>query len=152
MDYKKIKPHKMTEQELRKIWEEEYCDQEIFTFDKVLVKFYPEMFDHAFYEKSDVNSSDKTIFSLNRAEKIFWIKDTLQDPQAILKKGWDKKKKEYYKNRRVAIVKGNYVVVIRFTGLLKARFVTAFEKNDVENILKAPDFEKSKEFFGEGKT
>jgi hypothetical protein len=43
----------------------------------------------------------------------------------------------------------NYVVIIRFTGKLKAKLVTAYEKNDVENILKNPDFERSVEFFGE---
>lgn len=43
----------------------------------------------------------------------------------------------------------DYVVVIRFTGLLKAQFVTAYEKEDVENILSSPDFEKSERYFGE---
>ena len=87
--------------------------------------------------------------SLNRLEKIYWIKDTLQDKDAILKKGWDAKSKTYFKDRRVAIVNGNYVVIIRFTGLLKAKFVTAYEKEDIENILKSPDFEKNEEYFGE---
>jgi len=49
-------------------------------------------------------------------------------------------------------VKGNYVVIIRFTGLLKARFVTAYEKDDIRKILASPDFEKSERFFGKGKT
>ena len=66
-----------------------------------------------------------------------------------IKKGWDGKNKEYFKDRRVAIVKGNYVVIIRFTGLLKAKFVTAYEKEDIENILNSPDFEKSDLYFGE---
>ncbi len=38
-------------------------------------------------------------------------------------------------------------MIIRFTGLLKAKFVTAFEKNDISNILASPDFEKSERFF-----
>lgn len=75
-----------------------------------------------------------------------WIKETLQDKTAILKKGWDKKKKKYYQDRRVAIVKGNYVVIIRFTGKLKAKFVTAYEKNDIEKILNNPDFERTNKF------
>jgi hypothetical protein len=90
------------------------------------------------------------ILSLNRLEKIYWIKDALQDPNAILKKAWDSKKKDYHKDRRAAIVKGNYVIIIRFTGLLKAKLVTAFEKNDIENIINDPDFERSKKYFGEG--
>ena len=90
--------------------------------------------------------------SYNRLEKIHWIKETLQDPNAILKKGWDHEKKEYYKDRRVAIVKGNYVVIIRFVGILKAKFVTAYEKEDIDTILNSPDFEKNEEFFGKKTT
>jgi hypothetical protein len=69
-------------------------------------------------------------------------------PDTILKKGWDSVKKVYFENRRVAIVKGNYVVIIALTGFLKANFVSAYEKNDMENILQAPDFEKNESYFG----
>ena len=62
------------------------------------------------------------------------------------------KNKEYFKNRRVAIVKGNYIVIIRFVGLLKAKFVTAYEKQNITNILNSPDFKPSEEFFGNKKT
>ena len=147
MAYKKIKAHKMEEADLRAIWEEEYCKEPIITFDNVVVRCYADQFDHLFFESADRRLKDKTILSYNRLEKIYWIKDTLQDASAILKKGWDTKEKEYYKDRRVAIVKDNYVVVIRFTGVLKAKLVTAYEKNDIDNILQAPDFEKSEEFF-----
>ena len=152
MTYRKIKSHKFTEEELREIWKTEYCEQIIYTFDKVRVLFFEEMFDHVFYESANRQRKDKSILSLNRLEKIHWIKDTLQDAGAILKKGWDSKRKEYFENRRVAIVKGNYVVVIVFTGFLKANFVTAYEKNDIENILNAPDFVKTEEYFGKQQT
>lgn len=151
MAYKKIKSHQNTEAELRKIWREEYCEKEIRTFDNVQVLFFDEMFDHVFYESANRRAKEKSILSLNRLEKIYWIKDTLQDSTAILKKGWDAKRKEYFKDRRVAIVKGNYVVIITFTGFLKANFVTAYEKNDIENILHAPDFERSEKYFGKNK-
>jgi hypothetical protein len=149
MAYKKIKSYDLTEAELRKIWKDEYCENEIITFDGVTVKCYEDMFDHIFFESNDREKKDKSIFSLNRLEKMHWIKDTLQDETAILKKGWDSKQKKYFKDRRVALVKGNYVVIIRFTGLLKAKLVTAYEKTDIENILNSPDFERSTEFFGE---
>ena len=152
MAYKKLKPHLIPEAtrevEMRKIWYDEYCISEIETFDSVKVKFYEDMFDHCFYESANRQEKDKSILSLNRLEKMLWIKDTLQDGKAILKKGWDNKNKEYYTNRRVAIVKGNYVVIIRFTGILRAKLVTAYEKNDIDNILETPDFENSEEFFG----
>ena len=150
--YRKIKPYKKSEEELRQIWKEHYCKAVITTFDNVQVKFYEDMFDHAFMESSNRIAKDKSILSYNRLEKIHWIKDTLGDPEAILKKGWDNKQKDYFKDRRVAVVKGNYVVIIRFVGVLKAKFVTAYEKNDIENILNSPDFEKSEKYFGKKQT
>ncbi len=152
MAYKKLKPHKINEDELelkmREQWKNVYCTQNIKTFDGVLVKFYEDMFDHCFYESSSRIEKDKSILSLNRLEKMLWIKDTLEDNNAILKKGWNTKRKEYYENRRVAIVKGNYVVIIMFTGLMKAKFITAYEKDDIQNIMDSPDFERDEKYFG----
>ncbi len=148
MAYKKIKSYQLSEAEMRILWQQEYCSQKIFTFDGVRVQFYDDMFDHCFFESVNRQEKDKSVLSLNRLEKMLWIKDTLQDPDAIFKKGWDNGRKEYFEDRRVAIVKGNYVVIIRFIGLLKARFVTAYVKEDIENIMNAPDFEKSEKYFG----
>ena len=149
MTYKKIKSYDLSEAELRQIWKNEYCTQKILTFDGVEVKCYEDMFDHIFFESVDRIHKDKSILSLNRLEKIYWIKDTLQDAAAILKKGWDNKSKTYFNDRRVAVVKNNYVVIIRMTGLFKAKLVTAYEKNDIDNILNGPDFEKTTTFFGD---
>ena len=151
MDYRRIKPQNYTKEQLRELWRVEYCEQPVYTFDHVRVSFYEDMFDHAFYESEDRKRKDKSILSYNRLEKIYWIKATLQDENAILKKGWDNQSKAYFKDRRVAIVKCNYVVIIRFTGFLKAKFVTAFEKENINNILSGPDFERSGEYFGDGK-
>ena len=151
MDYRRIKPQNYTEEQLRELWRIEYCEQSVYTFDHALVRFYEDMFDHAFYESENRKRKDKSILSYNRLEKIYWIKAALQDENAILKKGWDNQGKAYFKDRRVAIVKGNYVMIIRFTGLLKAKFVTAFEKEDISNILSGPDFERSEEYLGEAK-
>ena len=146
MAYKKIKSHQLTEAEMRKMWDDEYCKEDIQTFDGVMVRCYADMFDHIFYESNDREKKDKSILSLNRLEKMLWIKDVLQDETAILKMGWNNINKEYYTDRRVAIVKGNYVVIIRFTALLKAKLVTAYQKEDIQNILDAPDFEKNSEY------
>ena len=112
MKYRKIKSHQLSEADMRKMWGEEYCLTEIETFDRIMVKCYADMFDHIFYESFDRIEKDKSILSLNRLEKMLWIKDVLQDRGAILKKGWNSKDKEYFKDRRVAIVKGYYVVII----------------------------------------
>ena len=39
MAYRKIKSFTLTEQELREIWNTEYCNKEIKTFDGVVVQF-----------------------------------------------------------------------------------------------------------------
>ncbi|MHA7130925.1 hypothetical protein [Algoriphagus namhaensis] len=109
----------------------------------MMVYCYEDMFNHVFFESADRKPGDKSILSLNRLEKILWIKAALQDPEAILKTGWDKSTKSYFDDRRISIVKGNYVVVIRFTGFLKAKLVTAYEKNDIENIMDSPDFDRN---------
>ena len=126
----------MGEKELRDIWRIEYCEQEVRTFDQIRVQFYESMFDHCFYESANRKAKDKSILSLNRLEKIYWIKDALMDPEAELKIGWDSKSKSYNKSRRVTLVKGNYVVVILLFGEKKARFITAYEVNEDENLEK----------------
>jgi hypothetical protein len=138
MAYKKIKSYQLTEEQMRQIWADEYCDKAkpIITFDDILVSFYPNMFNHCFYESANRQAKDKSLISLNRLEKILWIKDTLQDPTALLKQGWDKDEKKYVNDRRVAFVKNNYIVIIRFTGTKKASFVTAYELQEDDNIAK----------------
>ena len=145
MAYQKINSQNMTEDELRSLWVATYCDLStpIYTFDSILVRFYPEIFDHAFYESMDRKKRDKSVLSLNRCQKMLWIKDTLEDPAAILKQGWDRDKKKYVRNRRVALVKNNYVVIIQLINGQVARFITAYELSEAENvsqILRSPDF------------
>lgn len=154
MEYKKIKSYNYTEEEMRKMWEGEYCNvaNPIYTFDKVLVIFYANMFNHIFFESANRAARDKSVLSLNRLKKMLWIKAVLQDPDAILKKGWDRDNKSYYEDRRVAMIRNNYVVIIRFTGILKATLVTAYELTEdgsASKILASPDWEKTEEYFRE---
>lgn len=132
-----------TEDEYRQIFEETYCKHEnpIITFDGIRVKFFPDMFDHAFFESADWKKKDKSNFSVNRAENIYWIKDTLEDPNAILKAGYIKKSKSYTNSRRVAIVKGNYIVVILINKKGYAKFITAYEADkNIGKIFASPDW------------
>lgn len=143
MAYRKIKPQNFTEEELREIWNAEYCNANIITFDGISVQFYASMFDHCFYESDNRKAKDKSILSYNRLEKIYWIKETLQDANAILKQGWDGKTKTYDNSRRVALIKGNYVVIIIVFSTSRARFVTAYEITENENlekIMNSPNF------------
>ena len=144
----------MTEAELREIWRNEYCypAKPIKTFDDVIVRFFENKFDHCFYESYNRQERDKSILSLNRLEKMLWIKETLQDAEAMLKKGWDRKTKSYNNSRRVALVKDSYVVIIEFTGIKKAVFVTAYElqvDKNIHNIKQSPDWVKEKRYYGD---
>ncbi len=88
-------------------------------------------------------TKDKSILSYNRLEKIYWIKEALQDPDAILKVGWDAKNKTYDGSRRITVVKDNYIVVIIIFSPTKARFVTAYEvdaEENLEKIMNSPDY------------
>lgn len=147
MAYKKIKSYNYTEDELRIIWSNTYCEKPILTFDKIEVQFYSDMFDHCFYESENRREKDKSILSLNRLERIYWIKEALEDPDTIRKQGWNSKRKQYDSKRRVTLVKGNYIVVIVIYAEKKARFITAYEVNIEENlrkILRSPDWVKKK--------
>ena len=150
MNYKKIKPHTLDEAtregDLRLLWKNIYCDSNkpIHTFDGILVKFYEDMFDHCFYESANNKAKDKSILSLNRLEKLHWIKDTLEDASSLLKQGWDSGKKAYIANRRVTLVKGNYIVIISINKhRTQARFITAYEiqnEEKVTQIQNSPDW------------
>ncbi len=123
------------EQSYRAHFEAIYCLSPIITFDGISVRFRKDVFDHCFYMSTRRNGI-KDSFSQPRAERIDWIKAALQDPSAQLFEGWDKNNKRYDATRRVALVMGNYVVIIRFSGDSKAEFVTAYLVDTEENLNK----------------
>lgn len=129
-----------TEQEYRSHFERVYCCGPLQCFDGIAVRFRKNDFDHCFFESSN-RDGVKDQFSTLRAERIDWIKAALQDGQADLFVGWDRTKRRYDHGRRVTLVMGNYVVVIRLTGKLKARFVTAFvadSQRTLDRIKRSP--------------
>ena len=129
-----------TEWEYRLHFEQVYCRGALATFDGIAVRFEKKDFDHCFYESSNRNGV-KDRFSTLRAERMDWIKTALQDDQAGLFVGWDSRRRRYDHGRRVALVMGNYVVVIRITGPMKARFVTAFvadSQRTLDKIRRSP--------------
>ncbi len=104
----------------------------IITFDQIQVWFQKRQFHHCFYE-STKRDNIKDRFSSIRAERIDWIKAALQDPHSERYVGWNKKRKQHDRTRRVAVVQSNYVVIIRMIGNNRANFVTAFVA-DTQNI------------------
>lgn len=106
-------------------FERTYCRGPIATFDGILVRFRKSNFNHAFFESTS-KAERNNVFSFRRAERVDWIKAALQDPDAELYVGVDTKRQIRSMKRRVAVVKGDYVVVIAITEPGKADFITAF--------------------------
>ncbi len=132
-----------TEDAYRQLYLQTYCyaASPIITFDKIEVRFFAERFEHAFYESKNRQIADKALFSTIRAERILWIKDTLEDPSAVLRVGWDKKLKKYDKSYRVAVVKNDYVVIIWIKDRTTAKFITAYvADNSIGKILGSPEW------------
>lgn len=119
-----------------------YCSDPIETFDAIHVRFRRAQFEHCFFESSN-RDGIKDQFSQARAERIDWIFHALKDSKAEIFVGWDKRKKRHDSWRRVVLVCGNYVVVIRLTGIHKADFVTAFiadTPSSLESIKSSPSW------------
>ena len=129
-----------TEAQYRALYNQTYCNTAapIITHDGITVKFPTQRFDHAFFESSNRNGV-KDAFSVNRSQRILWIKQTLEDPTSDLRHGWDSKKKRYIKNSRVAIVQGDYVVIINMKDAKNAVFITAYvADNSIGKIQGSP--------------
>ena len=122
-----------TVNEYRAHYERVYCRGPITTFDNIQVRFRKNCFDHCFFESTQRDQT-KDQFSTVRAKRIDWIKAALQDRNAELYVGWDKKRKRYDNSHRVTVVARDYVVVIRLTGRGKARFVTAYVADSASTI------------------
>ena len=99
-------------------------------------------FGHMFYE-STARDGRKDVFSPVRAQRIDWVKATLERPDADLFEGWDKGAQRYDSTRRVAVVYENFVVVVamglKLDGSLKANFVTCYQAdNSIGKIRASP--------------
>lgn len=124
---------------------QEYCNKDIYTFSKIKVKFYEDQFEHAFYESKNHKKRDKSIFSLQRAQRMNWIKYVLKNKYSELYVGWDRDKKRYNENRRVSIISPeNYVVIINMINENNAKFITAYPANitTARNIRNGPKWIK----------
>lgn len=127
-------------------FEETYCKAPILTFDGIKVFFSKSDFKHAFYESSDRRGA-KDLFSTVRAKRIDWIKITLQNVNANIYQGWDKKRKVYMPHRRVSVVYEDFVVIISLSlnrsGELKGKFITCYQAdNSIEKIKSSPMWNK----------
>ena len=89
--------------EYRSHYERVYCRGNIQTFDGIRVFFGTNQFGHMFYE-STARDGRKDAFSSVRAQRIDWIKSTLEHPNADLFAGWDKASRGYDSTDRKSVV------------------------------------------------
>lgn len=143
-EYKIVPTHQVLEVMVREVWRKSYCDGQVITiYGGIIVRFYEDTFEHAFYESERGRGIKKTIFATLRAERIHWIKDALLDENAVHKQGWDSKRGKLNPKRRVTIVQGNYIVVIDHIGIATAKFITAYlvdNPTKLTKILEAPNW------------
>jgi hypothetical protein len=136
-----------TPAEYRLHYERVYCRGNIQTFDGIRVYFGPRKFGHVFYE-STARDGRKDVFSPVRAQRIDWIKATLEHPTAALFEGWNKASRQYDATRRVSVVYEDFVVVVamglRQDGSLRANFVTCYQAdNSITKIRSSPAWSRS---------
>jgi hypothetical protein len=99
--------------------------------------------------ESTSHNEIKDAFSIARAERLEWIRETLNNPRADLYQGWDRKKRRIDPDCRVAVAYEDFVIVIRtylgVKGIVKAKFVTAYmAEQSIGKIRSMPRWEKSK--------
>ncbi len=139
--------HYPTVAEYRSHYERVYCRGNIQTFDGIRVYFSASKFGHMFYE-STARDGRKDAFSPVRAQRIDWIKATLEHPTAALFEGWNKTARQYDATRRVAVVYEDFVVVVAMglkqNGTLKANFVTCYQAdNSIGKIRQSPAWSRA---------
>lgn len=140
--------HLHSQNEYRAYFEKIYCRRPIETFDGIQVKFKKTDFDHCMFESTKRNNI-KDLFSVARAERLEWIRATLENSKSELYQGWDREKRKVDPDRRVAVAYENFVVVIKTylnpRGVVKAKFITAYNaETSIEKIRSMPKWEKTK--------
>lgn len=135
------------EVECKKYYIDNYCHKDIHTYDGLKVKFHEDTFEHAFYIRTSKKwTAKKDHFSVERGERIDWIKHVLLDSSIIPRQGYDKARKKYDNSRRVAfLAPNNYVVIIMIDNKGEGRFVTAYlvDSDDVaKKIASSPVWTK----------
>lgn len=132
--------HYGTAVEYRQHFEREYCRGTIVTFDGIRVYFAAEKFGHAFYESTS-RGGRKDVFSPVRAQRIGWIRHTLEHPDAALFAGWNKETRQPDVTRRVAVVYEDFVVIVamslRQDRQLKAKFITCYQADNSIGKIRA---------------
>ena len=113
------------------------------THDGINVRFRKDEFAHIVQESSK-RDGEKDTFSIQRAERLSWIKIALQDPKLKFIAGWDRNKKKYDHGSRVTVMIDDFVVVIRLKSATEASFVTCYVADSIrtkDKLRTAPEWQ-----------
>jgi len=119
----------------RAYFEAQYCSTPVVTFDGIAVRFFPEMFDHAFYRDSSPTARDKANFDLKRAQRMDWIRAVLKDSSLELYR----RVMPNSKVRRIALEPSTrYAVIMQIDSRnpRRARFGTAYVVDSASALMK----------------
>ena len=141
--------HYESAREYRTHYERCYCRGNIVTSDGIRVYFKPQKVGHAFYQNSQGRSGAKDEFSDNRAQRMDWIKLTLEHPDAEVFVGWNKDTKCHENTRRVSVVFESFVVIIEMSinkkSILRANFITCYlADTSIDKIKRSPRWDRDK--------
>lgn len=100
--------------------------QHIATFDGLEVKFPRGAFNHAFFRSANRWAKDKSLFDIDRAQRMDWIAWALANPTCDLRQAWRSDQKKYDPTRRLCITPVDYCVWIQVPLNKSPYFVTAF--------------------------
>lgn len=109
----------------RATYHEVYCKGPIKTHDGIWVRFRRDQFEHIVQESSN-RDGVKDTFSLQRASRLLWIGEGLQDPKLRFFAGWDSRRRCHDHHSRVTVMVDDFVVVIRIKSATEADFVTCY--------------------------
>jgi hypothetical protein len=129
-----------TEDEYREHYRRCYVDATppILTVDGVPVRFFDEVFDHAFFDASDRRTGNKDRFSIARAQRIDWIRFAIEEGGRVEYFEWTD---DQGHPRRELLLGGAYLVVLQFRGKARnwAKFITAFLHDNPDRIRHDPN-------------
>jgi len=121
--------HLPDEAAYRRAYEERYCARgPLLTHDRMSVFFYPDAFDHAFFQDTDRRGAKITpVFIFPRAKRLLWIEACLEDvslPSYSRIMPWEEER------RLILVPTEPYLVVIRDVrreaGGTSGKFLTAY--------------------------
>lgn len=121
--------------------------QTVYTFDHIRVRFHASSFGHAFFESANRRAGDKSVFARPRAERMPWIRATLESPEATVLAGWLRDKTTVSHDRRAVVVVGEYAVIISLGPRINTgTFVTAFplSHDTAGKLLKSPPWDRQR--------